>query len=143
VNCKKPAFTLVEILIVVTILAILAAIVVPHFTSAAEESKLSNLMTNLQLIRTQLEMYRMEHEETFFGNRYPTNINAQLTGKTDADGTLNASGAYGPYMHIFPANPFLDDPAMAVKTRGKPGEGWSYSGMTGVIVPNTAGHGGL
>ena len=45
VNCNKTAFTLVEILIVVTILAILAAVVVPHYISAEEESKLSNLMT--------------------------------------------------------------------------------------------------
>ena len=142
-NCNKPAFTLVEILIVVTILAILAAIVVPHFVSAEEESKLTNLMSNLQSIRTQLELYKMTHDRTFFGSSYPTNINTQLTNKTKASGAINASGAYGPYLHIFPANPFIDDPVKAVKTSGGAGEGWSYNPATGVIVPNTAGHGGL
>ena len=142
-NRNKTAFTLVEILIVVTILVILAAIVVPHFTNAAEDSKLSNLMSNLQSIRAQLELYKMHHSENFFGSKYPTNINTQLTGKTDADGTVNAAGAYGPYLHIFPANPFVDDPAEAVKTSGAAGEGWSYDAATGVIVPNTAGHAGL
>ena len=134
----KTAFTLVEILIVVVILGILAAIVIPQFTSAAEDSKLSNLMSNLQSIRAQLELYKMHHNET-----YPTSINTQLTSKTDADGTVNAAGAYGPYLHIFPANPFIDDPVEGVKTTGAAGEGWSYNSTTGVIVANTAGHGSL
>ena len=137
-NRNKTAFTLIEILIVVVILGILAAIVIPQFTSASEDSKLSNLMSNLQSIRAQLELYKMHHNET-----YPTNINTQITSKTDSDGTVNASGAYGPYLHIFPANPFVDDPAEAVKTSGAAGEGWSYNATTGVIVPNTAGHGNL
>ena len=137
-NHNKTAFTLVEILIVVVILGILAAIVIPQFTSAAEDSKLSNLMSNLQSIRAQLELYKMHHNET-----YPTNINTQLTSKTDSDGTINPAGAYGPYLHIFPANPFIDDPVEGVKTSGAAGEGWSYTAATGVVVANTAGHGGL
>ena len=135
---NKSAFTLVEILIVVVILGILAAIIVPQFTNAAEESKLSNLTSNLQSIRAQLELYKMHHNEA-----YPTNLNTQLVGKTDPDGTLNASGAYGPYLHIFPANPFVDDSAEAVKTGGGAGEGWSYDSATGTITPNTAAHTGL
>lgn len=137
-NRNRTAFTLVEILIVVVILGILAAVVIPQFTSAAEDSKLSNLMSNLQAIRAQLELYKMHHNET-----YPTNINTQLTGKTDADGTVNAGGVYGPYLHLFPGNPFIDDPVEAVKTSGAAGEGWNYNAATGVIVANTAGHGNL
>jgi general secretion pathway protein G len=125
-------FTLIEILIVVLILAILAAIVIPQFVNASEESKLSNLTSNLQAIRAQLELYKMHHNET-----YPTNINTQLTSKTDSDGSINPAGLYGPYLHMFPANPFCDDPVKAVKTEGKSGEGWEYDKDTGVIVPNT------
>ena len=134
-NGKKTAFTLVEILIVVLILGILAAIIIPQFTNAAEELKLSNLMSNLQAIRAQLELYKMHHDE-----EYPTDIKAQLTSKTDIDGTVDATGAYGPYLHIFPANPFVDDPAKAVKTNGAAGAGWDYNPATGVIIPNTPGH---
>ncbi len=135
---RNKAFTLVEILIVVMILGILAAIIIPQFTSAAEDSKLSNLLSNLQSIRAQLELYKMHHNET-----YPTNITKQLTQKTDADGTLNAAGAYGPYLHMFPANPFVDNLTEAVKTSGASGEGWSYNAATGVITANTAGHSNL
>jgi len=137
-NKKNRAFTLVEILIVVMILGILAAIVIPQFTSAAEDSKLSNLKTNLQSIRAQLELYRHHHNKT-----YPTDLTAQLTQKTDSDGTINASGAFGPYLHKFPGNPFVDDPAEAVKTSGAAGEGWDYTAATGIILANTAGHGSL
>lgn len=137
-NRNKTAFTLVEILIVVVILGILAAIIIPQFTSAAEDSKLSNLMSNLQSLRAQLELYKMHHNEA-----YPTNINTQLTGKTDSDGTINASGVYGPYLYIFPANPFVDDPVEGVKTGGGAGEGWDYNSTTGVFLANTAGHEGL
>ena len=58
---NKKGFTLVEILIVVIILGILAAIVVPQFTEASSDAKLSNLTTNLQSIRAQLELYRLHH----------------------------------------------------------------------------------
>lgn len=136
-NIKK-AFTLVEILIVVLILGILAAIVIPQFTNAAEESKLSNLMSNLQSIRAQLELYKMHHNEA-----YPTNITKQLTSRTDSDGTINPSGAFGPYLHVFPANPFIDDDAKARLTSGGEGEGWSYNSLTGSISPKSAGHSGL
>jgi general secretion pathway protein G len=142
-NCRKTAFTLVEILIVVTILGILAAIVVPQYVSAEEDAKLSNLMSNLQSIRAQLELYKLQHDLTAHNNSYPTNINPQLTRKTRANGIIHPSGSYGPYLTIFPPNPFVDDPVKAVKTDSAAGSGWSYTPKTGVIVPNTAGHGGL
>jgi len=137
-SSKNTAFTLIEILIVVMILAILAAVIIPQFTNAAEDSKLSNLMSNLQSIRAQLELYKIHHNDT-----YPTDINKQLTLKTDADGTLNPAGAFGPYLHIFPKNPFIEDPVKAAKATGGVGEGWDYDSATGVVTANTAGHGNL
>ncbi len=57
----RKAFTLVEILIVVVILGILAAIVVPQFTNAADEAQVGNVQTQLQTIRNQIELYRAQH----------------------------------------------------------------------------------
>ena len=58
---REQGFTLVEILIVVVILGILAAIVIPQFTNASETARASSLNTQLQSIRSQLELYQLQH----------------------------------------------------------------------------------
>lgn len=60
----KKGFTLVEILIVVVILGILAAIVIPQFTNASTQAKESNLKSNLQTVRAQIELYKLNHNDT-------------------------------------------------------------------------------
>jgi general secretion pathway protein G len=54
----RKAFTLVEILIVVVILGILAAIVVPQFTNATQDAQQGNIQTQLETINNQIELYR-------------------------------------------------------------------------------------
>ena len=61
----RHAFTLVEILIVVVILGILAAIVIPQFTSASEDAQLSAAQSQLQTIRNQIELYRVRNNGAF------------------------------------------------------------------------------
>jgi general secretion pathway protein G len=116
---KKQAggFTLVEILIVVIILGILAAIVIPQFTNASTDARKSNLQSQLQTIRSQVSLYRVQHAD-----KWPTSDGTLgssatwdwtlLTGKTDADGTANASGALGPYLQATPVNPLNGNSAM-------------------------------
>ncbi len=57
----RTAFSLVEILIVVVILGILAAIVVPQLSSAATESGKVTLRKQVQEIQNQIELYRTRH----------------------------------------------------------------------------------
>ncbi|MBL1218013.1 MAG: prepilin-type N-terminal cleavage/methylation domain-containing protein [Planctomycetes bacterium] len=56
-------FTLVEILIVVVILGILAAVVIPQFAGANDEANAAALQTQLKTIRGQIEVYRAKHGE--------------------------------------------------------------------------------
>lgn len=58
---RMTGFTLVEILIVVVILGILAAIVVPQFTSASTEAVKGALQSQLQTIESQIELYRVRN----------------------------------------------------------------------------------
>lgn len=50
-SSKPHGFTLVEILIVVIILGILAAIVIPQFTSASQNARVSGTLSTLQTLR--------------------------------------------------------------------------------------------
>jgi prepilin-type N-terminal cleavage/methylation domain-containing protein len=60
----RAGFTLVEILIVVVVLGILAAIVLPQFASATNDAIKSHLARNLQAVDHQIALYRAQHAES-------------------------------------------------------------------------------
>ena len=55
-STNSKGFTLVELLIVVIILAILAAIIVPQFTAATDDAKQSAYDTNVANIRSAIDL---------------------------------------------------------------------------------------
>ena len=136
---RFQGFTLVEILIVVVILGILAAIVIPQFTSASESAKASSLTSQIQTIRSQLELAQIQH-----GGTYPDLVAsgwAVMTGKTDPVGGSGA-GSYstgnadtvagnevGPYLQQAPGNPFTGGSTVAADNTGD----WKYDKATGVM----------
>ncbi len=61
----QKGFTLVELLIVVIILAILAAIVVPQFASTTRDASISALDSNLSNIRSVIDLYAQQHNGEF------------------------------------------------------------------------------
>src|SRR5471030_1976441 len=92
-------FTLVEILIVVIILGILAAIVIPQFTNASNEAKTSSVQSTLQTIRSQIELYKIQHNDA---PPPQTQLFALLTTTTDSTGNLGTTPTTtfcnGPYL---------------------------------------------
>lgn len=62
---QLKAFTLIELLMVVGIIAILAAIALPNFLEAQTRAKISRTMSELRTIATGVESYRLEY------NQYP------------------------------------------------------------------------
>lgn len=118
---KRPffqnAFTLVEILIVVIILALIAAIVIPQVSSASVEAKENMLRENLRALRIQIACYMVQHRDAPPGypqgdtTQVPTAdmFIAQMTRYTDEYGNVSdawtSQFCYGPYLREIPGNP--------------------------------------
>lgn len=79
---RNRAFTLVEILIVVVILGILAAIVVPQFTNAANDARGGNIVTQMQTLQNQIELYAARNNGAY--PDFAANQWADLTGGNPA-----------------------------------------------------------
>src|SRR5829696_4939292 len=121
---NRKGFTLIEILIVVIILGILAAIVIPQFTNASKEAKQSSLVTQVQSMRSQIALFKLQHND-FLPGASPlvgsggtfssTTFWNQMTEFTSVTGTFVAGGpkdatyANGPYMQSIPKNPLCPD----------------------------------
>ena len=59
-NTKRGGFTLVEIMIVVAIIALLAAIAVPNFLRARKRSQATRVLEDLRMIDSALDQYAIE-----------------------------------------------------------------------------------
>jgi len=107
---RTSGFTLVEILIVVIILGILAAIVIPQFTNASQDARKNSLTSQLQTIRSQVELYKMQHLDKLppalaAGGSDGAVVWADMTTKTNADNTTTGTPKFGPYLQAPPVNP--------------------------------------
>ncbi len=58
---SRAAFTLIELLIVVAILAVLSAISVPSFTEAISRARVSRVKADLRVVTMAIESYRIDH----------------------------------------------------------------------------------
>ena len=131
----RNGFTLVEILIVVTILGVLAAIVVPQFSSASSDAQLSSMCVNLQALRKQIELYKHHHNDTLPAatGESSDDFTRRLTTETDANGDPGVS--FGPYVERIPMNPYnrLNTVCVGGDAAGANTDGWRFDPATGRI----------
>lgn len=106
---KRNGFTLVEILIVVVILGILAAIVVPQFTSASTEAVKGAIQSQLQTIESQIELYRVRNN-----GEYPDLGNWTVNNGWDEDADVGMIAEE--YLKEEPVNGYTDSTVVVVGT---------------------------
>jgi prepilin-type N-terminal cleavage/methylation domain-containing protein len=154
----KRAFSLVELLIVVAILGIIAAIVLPEFQAQTTQAKEAAAKDNLRILRNAIEIYAAQHSGTPPG--YPNGNTAglpimiafimQLLRVTNAGHQMANPGTpgypYGPYLSDFPKNPFngLKNVMMIANDAQLPAEatgnsGWIYKPATKTVRLNWPG----
>jgi prepilin-type N-terminal cleavage/methylation domain-containing protein len=63
-NKNRGGFTLVEIMIVVAIIALLAAIAVPNFLRARKRSQATRVLEDLRIVDSAIDQYAIEYNKT-------------------------------------------------------------------------------
>jgi prepilin-type N-terminal cleavage/methylation domain-containing protein len=106
-NTMKTAFTLIEILIVVILLGVLAAIVVPQFADSKESAAVSACKANAKAVLTASALYRLKEGQE-------ASTMSDLT--TASDATEHASGVAMPYLPAGMTCPTTDTDTYDVPT---------------------------
>ncbi|MBI4431425.1 MAG: prepilin-type N-terminal cleavage/methylation domain-containing protein [Candidatus Omnitrophica bacterium] len=92
----KKGFTLLEILIVVSILAILAMAVIPNFIGFDSEARIAATKSNLDMLRSRITLFRAKE------GRYPESLEELVTE------TYNDVGIEKEYLEELPAELISD-----------------------------------
>ncbi|MBN1457458.1 MAG: type II secretion system protein [Sedimentisphaerales bacterium] len=141
---QKQGFTVMEIFIVILILGIIAAIVVPKFSQASSESRLEELVSDLQMVRSQIELYKIQHKDLLPGQFAQGGSVDEHNFKVAL--TVKGSDGMGPYLKKLPKNyyvpnakrrdsiTFVNDPK--ANPTGKEGTGWWFNAATGDFRAN-------
>lgn len=155
---KASAFTLFELLIVVVLLGILAAIVIPAVANSTTSAKQSALASDLQLLRRFILIYESQHLEVAPG--YPNGDiaaapseqsfveHATLSSNANSQSAPIGTPGFnrGPYLQKIPVNPFNgkttvqmlgNDEAFPADTDDS--HGWIYKAATSEIRPDNTG----
>jgi prepilin-type N-terminal cleavage/methylation domain-containing protein len=91
----SAAFTLVEIMIVVAIIGLLAAIAIPNFVKARTTSQMNACINNLRQMDGAAQQWALENKQAASATYSLTDLNNYI--KLDANGNLPACPAGGTY----------------------------------------------
>jgi prepilin-type N-terminal cleavage/methylation domain-containing protein len=146
---KEKAFTLVEILIVVALLAILALVIIPMVSGSVTSARESAVAHDLNMLRRYVLIYAAQHLEVPPGypdgdrTQAPTEqaFVEQITMSSDPNGLTAVIGTpgfpRGPYMQRIPVNPLNHKDTVQVlgdgdsfPPNGDDSHGWIYQPAT-------------
>ncbi len=165
---NRGGFTLVELIIVIIIIGILAALAIPQFVTSTQDAQEATLSGDLAVLRNAINLYYHQHNSTYPGavkvdgsgsgtaaGDNPAAFINQLSQYTDVDGKTSATldranFPFGPYlMRSIPDNPLAVSGAdadnasvttdnVALTADADPTTGWKFSKNTGEIIANVA-----
>jgi type II secretory pathway pseudopilin PulG len=134
---EKTRLSYVEVVIIASVLSVVTMTVVPKFIEASPESKTSDLIDGLQEMRSHLDLYRAQHENSLPPVDSFESFKTAMTTKVEQ---------YGPYVEKVPVNPFNN--LKTVRFDGEPAgagkAGWRIDTKTGLFqADNLAAYAGL
>ncbi len=132
----RSAFTMIELVIILCIIGIVAAIVVPRVSFGSQKALAARVAQDLKTVNEAMSLYKRDHNWKYprfdvINTLTPSDsFKYRLTDSTNKDGSAN--GPYGPYIKKpFPTNPYISSLAGYVlqhqKTSGYPAQcvlGW-------------------
>ena len=102
---NKRGFTVMEIFIIAIVICTIAAVAVPRFSMARSRGKLSDMVSKLQQVRSQIALYKVQHDGLLPGQKATGGDIAEngfVKAMTEKDST-----GFGPYLKEIPANCFI------------------------------------
>ncbi len=142
---RASGFTLIEVMIVIAILGLLAAVAIPQFKSNKEEGKAASMVSSLSILRTAIDSYWTQHDD--FPGPTAAKLADQLLGQTNKAGKTGEGDGYGygPYLRgdTIPENPLTETNKVkvvdAMPTEADGASAWIYCSVTGEIRSNATG----
>jgi len=123
---EEARWSYAEILVIVIVLSVVSIKSVPRFTQASQDAKISRLMDGLYRMRSQLDLYKVHHED----NLPPTDSFDSFENSLTTE-----MGQYDPYIKEIPENPFNN--LSMVRFDGPPAgsgsAGWRFDTKTGLF----------
>ena len=101
---ETKKITKIELAVIAVCLGVVAAIIIPKYSLASTNARGAELISALQTIRCQVELYKIQHDDLFPGQLY-SGDSIRRRDFTEALTTRDAEGL-GPYLLKVPKNPF-------------------------------------